>query len=298
MVSKTALLFRTTRPSFLVLTLSCVALGTAVSCARSGKISLLHSLLVLLGALAAHVSVNVFNEYFDFKNGLDAKTTRTPFSGGSGTLPANPGLAGRALFLAWLALALTAAVGLFFVSLHGWKLLPLGIAGLILLYGYTAWFAYDPFLCLLAPGIGFGLLMVTGTNFALTGSYSLAALAAALVPTFLVSNLLLLNQFPDLEADRSVGRRSYPVVVGRKASSVIYALFNLLAFLSIVVAVIFRIFPLTALIALAGAIPALLATLGALRNHDNPAALLPSLALNVLANILTPLLLAAGIALF
>ena len=50
-----------------------------------------------MGALCCHVSVNAFNEYYDFRSGLDARTRRTPFSGGSGTLPGKPELAGQAL---------------------------------------------------------------------------------------------------------------------------------------------------------------------------------------------------------
>ena len=49
------------------------------------------------GRRGAHLAVNMLNEYFDFKSGLDFKTQRTPFSGGSGTLPANPHLARQAL---------------------------------------------------------------------------------------------------------------------------------------------------------------------------------------------------------
>ena len=47
-------------------------------------------MLVLIGAVSAHISVNTFNEYFDFLSGLDAKTVKTPFSGGSGALVENP----------------------------------------------------------------------------------------------------------------------------------------------------------------------------------------------------------------
>ena len=50
---------------------------------------LLPLILALAGGLLAHISVNALNEYLDFTSGLDLTTLRTPFSGGSGTLPAN-----------------------------------------------------------------------------------------------------------------------------------------------------------------------------------------------------------------
>ncbi len=52
-----------------------------------GAFFLSWALLALLGLLLAHVSVNVLNDYFDYRSGVDLKTQRTPFSGGSGILP-------------------------------------------------------------------------------------------------------------------------------------------------------------------------------------------------------------------
>ena len=75
------------RLPFLVLTPACVLLGLASVHWTHDHLDLLMAALVMLGALAAHVSVNAFNEYLDFRSGLDAMTKPTPFSGGSGVLP-------------------------------------------------------------------------------------------------------------------------------------------------------------------------------------------------------------------
>ena len=70
--------------------------------------------------------------------------------------------------------------------------------------------------------------MVVGTHIAVAGRYDTAAGIAALVPFFLVSALLLLNQFPDVEADREAGRRHLPIVWGRpRAAHVFVALYAL-----------------------------------------------------------------------
>ena len=61
------------------------------------------------------------------------------------------------------------------------------------------------------------------------------ALVASLVPFFLVSNLLLLNQFPDVAADRSVGRDNFPIAVGTEKSAAIFAAFGFLAYLTLLV---------------------------------------------------------------
>lgn len=283
------------RPPFLILTPACVSVGVGTAFWQAGTLNALDVVLVLIGALAAHISVNMHNEYFDFKSGLDSKTRRTPFSGGSGTLQAHPNMARPTRVLAWLTLAIVAAVGIYFVRLHGWKLLPLGILGLMLLVVYTIWLTYNPLLCLLAPGIGFGVLMVMGTHFALTGTYTLTSFVASLVPTFLVSNLLLLNQFPDVEADRSVGRKHYPITLGRKAGSVIFGVFMLMTYLAIIIGVVFKLLPVSGLLAVLTVFLAVRVGSGARKYADDIPRLIPYLGQNVMVIILTLVLLAAGL---
>ncbi|MBN2409858.1 MAG: prenyltransferase [Candidatus Aminicenantes bacterium] len=283
------------RLPFLILTPACVAVGAGTAFWQTGALKVLDVVLVLIGALAAHISVNMHNEYFDFKSGLDSKTRRTPFSGGSGTLQAHPLSARTTRGLAWLTLAVVAAVGIYFVRLHGWKLLPLGILGLMLLVIYTIWLTYNPLLCLLAPGIGFGVLMVMGTHFALTGTYTLTSFVASLVPTFLVCNLLLLNQFPDVEADRTVGRKHYPITIGRKASSVIFGIFMLMTYLSIITGVILKLLPVSGLLAVLTSFLAVRVCSGARKYADDIPHLIPYLGQNVMVIILTLVLLAVGL---
>jgi 1,4-dihydroxy-2-naphthoate octaprenyltransferase len=283
------------RPPFLIVTPACVLLGAAVAWRETGAWDIRLFLLVLLGALSAHVSVNAFNEYADFKSGLDALTRRTPFSGGSGTLPARPELAPVTLGIAIGALLLTIVLGGYFLTLRGWGLLPLGLVGVLVVVAYTPWINRHPWLCLLAPGLGFGTLMVTGTAFVLGGGYTAAALAASLLPFFLVSGLLLLNQFPDVEADRRVGRRNLPILFGRPAAGRVFALLVLLAFASLPVSVLLEVLPRGSLLGLLGLPAAVPLIRGVLRHADAIDRLLPCMGLNVALTVVTPVLVAAGV---
>ena len=283
------------RLPFLVLAPACVLLGAGTAIWTQGVSNPLHFVLAFIGAVAAHISVNALNEYFDFQSGLDFRTRRTPFSGGSGTLPANPRLARSALLIGLGAMALTALLGLYFLTVWGWALLPLGLLGLVAIAAYTPWVTRSPLLCLLAPGLGFGLVMVMGTDFVLTGSYSWTAFIASLVPTFLVSNLLLLNQFPDVEADRTVGRRHLPIVAGRRTSSLVYAAFLTLAYLSIVAGVLLNLLPALSLLGLLTLIVAIPTALRVYRYADDLDKLMPNLGLNVLITVATPVLAAIGL---
>ncbi len=283
------------RLPFLLLPPICVGLGAAVASLRGFGLDMLHLVLVLVGAMAAHVSVNALNEYDDFRSGLDYNTRRTPFSGGSGFLPQAPDKKHVALITGLVACVITAAIGLFFVHIQGTALLPLGLLGLFIVMAYTRWLTRAPISCLIAPGMGFGPLMVLGTEFALTGLYSFAGMLASMVPFFLVSDLLLLNQFPDVEPDRQVGRRHLPIVIGRRASAGVYALFLLGSYVPVVVGYYLGIFPASVLLALLTLVLATPTAIGVIRHADCVQALLPFMGRNVLIVLLTPALLALGL---
>ena len=283
------------RLPFLILTPACVALGFGAALWTQGYVAPFQVIMVLIGAVSAHISLNAFNEYFDFKSGLDFHTQRTPFSGGSGTLPANPHMAKHALVIAIATFTVVVGIGFYFLIVRGPALLAIGILGLFLLIFYTPWIAHHPYMCLVAPGLGFGPFMVIGTHVALTGSYSWTAFVASMIPFFLVSNLLLLNQFPDVEADRDVGRKHLPIVIGRRASSLLYVGFLLMAYLSLIWGVYNQYLPKASLVGLATAILAVPVSIGSYRYAENVKKLIPSMGINVAINILTPVLVSIGL---
>lgn len=290
-----SVLFGPMRLPFLILPPACVTLGAAAAVWSGSEINLLFLCIAFVGAVCAHISVNALNEYDDFKSGLDFNTRRTPFSGGSGTLPDRPEKAHVALITGLVTLAITAVIGAFFIYVRGFWLLPLGVLGLITIAAYTKCLTRSPFICLIAPGLGFGPLMVMGTHFALTGSYSWTAFVASMVPFFLVSNLLLLNQFPDVEADRDIGRYHFPIAIGRKASVKIYGVFLGGAYLSIILGYLAGVLPLSSLVALASIVLAITTVKGAARHADDIPQLIPYMGRNVVINIVTPVLLAISL---
>ena len=282
---------RAARPPFLILGAVCVLLGVAVARREQALLAPLDLMLVWLGALAAHASVNLFNEYGDARSGLDARTERTPFSGGSGALQHDPGGLGAVRAAAHATLALTLLVGAGCLARHGLLLLPIGAIGVLLILGYTPWINRHPLLCLLAPGLGVGPLMVLGTVAVLSERLSMLAWVAALAPGLLGSSLLLANQFPDIEADRAVGRRHVAIAYGRDTARHLFGVLTAMTLLLLVTAVVSGVFPaqaLAALVPLAATLPAL----RGLTRHATGAALAPLLAANVAASVLTPLTLA------
>lgn len=293
-MAKLKIWFLQTRPQFLLLTPVSVFVGISVAYHESGTFDASHFLLAFLGALLAHISVNVLNDYFDYRSGIDLRTKRTPFSGGSGILPAGL-LSPRGVH--WFGVACMAAIvpiGLYFLSTYGLGLLPIGILGMLIIYLYTTHITRLP-MCEIAPGLGFGPFMVLGTYFTQTGTYSAGAVAASIVPGFLVADLLLLNEFPDVEADLTASRRHTPITLGRKASAKLYSLLIAGSYVWLIASVALKLLPPGALLGLVTLPLGGSAVRGVLRHHSDLDGLMPYLARNVQVVLLTPFLMSLGI---
>jgi len=288
-------LISSARPPFLLLTLSVVSLGAVLAMYAGAQWSTSLFVLILIGALAAHISVDMLNEVHDTRSGLDALTQRTPFSGGSGALLHTAQALVWAQILGYMLLALVIAIGLYFIELRGWGLFPLGLVGLLIVLSYTPKITRSPWLCLIAPGLGFGPLMVMGTYYVLMGEYSWLAFFVSLIPFFLVNNLLLLNQFPDYEADKQAGRRNLLISAGLNQGLSVFRWFLLAAFLTLLLLVALAWLPLWALLGLLSLTFALPLWMKLRQEALQTAHLHSLLAWNVVVNLITPLLIALGL---
>jgi len=284
-----------TRPQFIILSVACVLAAAGAAYWKAGSINLVYLALTMAGAMSAHASVNILNDYSDYKSGLDNMTPKTPFSGGSGILPKKLMSPRAALYYGLATLIVTVLIGLYLVYARGWQLLLVGIPGILLIVLYTDYITRSPLLCLLAPGLGFGPCMVLGTYYVLQGYYDLTALAVSFIPLFFVSNLLLLNQFPDIEADRAVGRRHLLTLVAPKKNTYIYAVLIAGAFLVLIVSVYLKLLPVLTLIGLVS-LPLAVATIsGVIKNCENIPSLIPYLGKNVIVILSTLFLVALGL---
>lgn len=273
----------------MLLSVVLVFLGTCIAC-YDGAFHLGHAALAFVGLLLAHISVNVLNDYFDYKSGVDLATRRTPFSGGSGILPLGLLRPGQVFWLGLTAFLLAIPIGVYFVVVSGWLLLPLLLVGAacILLYtplllrvGWPEW----------APGVGLGTLPVLGVYFIMTGTYA-PAVVASIPSGILVHNLLLLNEFPDIEADKKGRRKTLPITMGGKGASIVYSALTVLVYLWIIGLAVAEKEPflLVALLTLPFGIKAIKGAL----NYQDMSQLVPGMANNVLVVLLTQFLLGIG----
>lgn len=281
------------RLPFLILPVTLIASGSAAG-AFGGHFSWLEAVLALVGLLALHAAVNILNEVSDMRTGIDLNTERTPFSGGSGTLPSGAMSVRTARALGLTAAAVGLAVGIRFLYTVGIPMVPFLVIGAVLALGYTDLLARVG-IGEIAAGFGLGALPVVGTDLVMDGVIGTASIAAS-IPAFLMTfNLLLLNEFPDEEADRAGGRRNLVILLGRPAAAWTYILAALAVPVGIIAAVFLDVLPTMALIA---ALPTVLlapALKWAATRSLEPVPI-PGLGANVFWNLATNTLMAAGIA--
>ena len=266
-------------------------LGTCIAW-YNGAFHLGYALLAFFGLLLAHISVDVLNEYDDYKSGVDLETKKTPFSGGSGALPSGLISPRQALWLGIASFLLIVPIGIFFVIIRGWELLPLLLVAALCIILYTRvilktrWPEW-------APGLGMGTLPVLGAYFVQAGEYTWPLVIAAIPSGILVHNLLLLNEFPDVEADRKADRKTTPITIGKAKASIVYSVLTIIVYLWIVGGVVAGQMPVFSLIALL-TLPLAIKAIRGSRKHEDMDKLMPAMASNVMVVLLTQLLLGIG----
>ncbi|MBN1691287.1 MAG: prenyltransferase [Dehalococcoidia bacterium] len=288
---KAKLYLMETRPQFLILS---VVLGITGACIAwyDGFFNIGEALLATFGLILTHISVNTLNDFFDYRSGIDKVTDRTPFSGGSGMIKAGLLTQREVMWIGIITLLLAAPIGLYFILTKGWLLLPLIIvaAACVVLYSPLIQKCYWPEW---SPFLGLGALPVLGMYFSQTGMYTWHAVIASIPSGFLVHNLLLLNEFPDVEADKVAHRKTLPITMGYRGATIVYTVFTIMVYVWIIGAVIFKAMPVFTLLALLTLPLAVKAMRGSFKYNDR-AQLVSAMSTNVMVVLLTPLLMAIG----
>lgn len=281
------------RAPFLPLSIVLAFLGAAMAW-YDGAFHIGHALLAGFGILMAHISVDVLNEYFDFKSGIDLNTEKTPFSGGSGALPQGLLSAKQALWLGMGSFIVLIPIGAYFVLTmdNGWALFPL------LLVAAVCILIYSPLILKIrwpewAPGLGMGALPVLGAYFVQVGDYTWPAVIASVPSFILVHNLLLLNEFPDVKADSGAGRKTTPIAWGMANAAKFFSVLTALMYIWIAGAVIAGQMPWITLLGLLTLPMGIKAIRGSMKYDDKPA-FTGAMVANVQVVLITQLLMGVG----
>ena len=242
-----------------------------------------------------HITVNTLNEYYDHKLGIDEHNTRrTMFNGGTGTLQAGLLSPREVLAAAVVCFIAGTVIGLALVVSVGLILLPLLVLGAVFTLLYTQGFARS-MLGEVAAGLGLGFLPVLGAFMVQTGAVTLEAVLISVPSGLLTFNLLLINEFPDVEVDIPGGRKNLVTALGHRRAAVIYTTLMGLAYALPVAFAVLGFLPLTVVIGLAAVPFAFKAAVAAFGEFEEVSSFAPGLKANVQAMLLTNTLLVVAI---
>ncbi len=278
-----------------------VIFSTALAWRSQGEVNWLVFSLSLLSLVAAHAGANLLNDYYDWRLGADQlNRNRNRFSGGSPHLVEGKAKPSLFLGLGITSFAVSAGAGLATILLCGRALFPLalmGLAGLAIGFFYTA-----PPLKLAYRGLGelciflaFGILPVVGIYYLQAGEINSTVVLASLPLAFLVTNIILINEFPDYESDREAGKRQLVVRLGTGKARYLYLILVLASLGGIIWVCCASHYSGWMWLALGGLTLALVATVILFRHHREPGALIPAQSLTIAAHLLTGIMLTLGL---
>ncbi len=257
---------RVIRVRFLLASIIAVSVGMALHWSQNGTIDYLDLILTFAGVMALHASVDLLNDYWDFKRGIDTKTTRTKMSGGTGVLPEGL-LKPSSVYRAGIAfLIIGSLIGSYFVITHGILIaIILGFA-ILSIYFYST--------KIVDSGLGEffvavkGSMIVIGTFFIQSGDVNIESILAGIVIGTLSSLVLFIASFPDHDADKSKGRKTLVIVVGKKKAIKLFWIFPLISYVVILIGVSASLFPVLSLITLLSFPLIIKSGLGLQKNYD------------------------------
>lgn len=291
-------LFLATRSGFFTASLVPVLLGAAVAWQQTRDFNPSYLLITLAAVLCFHAAMNVLNDYCDYRNNTDNinKSALPPFTGGSGLIQRGLISPGATLQLSLTLLFAGSVIGLYLALKVSPLLFLIGGAGVLsgIFYSTPPVFFAGRGLGELVVGLDFGVLTVLGSFIVQTGGAAAEPVAASLPISLLISGLLYINEFPDIEADRECGKLNLVVRLGHDGAVKGFLVLIFAAYLSLIAGVLTGYLPLPALAALLSAPLAIRAALILKADKEAGPGLVPAIRSLIMAHISCGLLLVLG----
>ena len=234
--SKLKEFFMCTRPHSYPASIAPVLFGATYALGYEIKFLILKFILFLLACLLIQAATNLFNEYYDYKHGLD----KIDSEGISGSI-VKGNLSPREVMVGALVLyALAFVLGLILTFITSFYVLLVGVVCMLAGYFYTGGkypIAYSPF-GEVVSGFFMGTIIISLSFYFQTGYVNADIIVVSLPLFIMIGAILLANNIRDLDNDKESGRRTYAILVGRNnAIKTLANSFVVVYFLNIVFAV-------------------------------------------------------------
>jgi len=254
---------RAIRIRFLLASVIAVSLGLSVTWWHSGTIDIFQAALTMAGVIALHASVDLLNDYWDFKRGIDTRTKRTGMSGGTGVLPEGLLKPKSVYNVGILFLVAGGLIGGYFVVLHGVVIGVILAFAIMSIYFYSTkivnWGLAEVFVAVK------GTLIVMGTYYIQNSELTDVVVLSGIVVGVLSSLVLFVTSFPDHDADKEKGRRTLVILAGRQKAVSIFYIFPIISYGIIIGCVAMSIIPVFCMISLV-AIPVVISSIRKLKS--------------------------------
>ncbi|MDP9197219.1 MAG: prenyltransferase [Thermoproteota archaeon] len=273
---------RAIRVRFLLASVIAAANGIAISIWKNNPFDPVYAILTICGVVCLHTSVDLLNDYWDYKRGIDTITTRTKFSGGTGVLPEKLLTPKMVYVTGILFLILGTIIGIYFVTVRGIVILLILIFATLSIYFYST--------NIVNAGLAEvfvtvkGAMIVVGSFYVQAGRIDPTAVFVGIIIGLLSACVLLITSFPDYDADKNKGRRTLSVILGKDRASKVLPLIMTLIYSMIVLGVSIKITPSYTLISLLSIPICLRAVIKLIKNYDNQNELVLSMADTVLCS--------------
>ena len=283
---------RVIRVRFLLASAIAVSVGLSINWWQNSQIEPFDAALTFAGVLALHASVDLLNDFWDFKRGIDTKTKRTKMSGGTGVLPEGL-LKPTSVYRAGIAfLVIGSAIGGYFVITDGITIAVILGFAILSIYFYST--------KIVDSGLGEifvaikGSMIVLGTYFIQSEQLTFEAGLGGIVVGSLSALVLFIASFPDHDADKSKGRKTLVIAIGKHKASKMFWAFPVVSFSAIVIGVVINLFPVSVLISML-TIPLMIKSgIGLKRNYDSVDDLFPYMSSTLTFSRVTGLLFVIG----
>jgi len=240
---------RVIRIKFLLASVIAVSLGLSMSYWNTGRLDAIHSVVTMAGVISLHASVDLLNDYWDFKRGIDTITKRTKFSGGTGVLPEGLLKPSHVYWAGVMFLVLGSLAGLYFIVMYGWIIAAILGFAILSIYFYSTKIV-DSGLGEIFVGIK-GTMIVLGTYFIQTQQVTQSSVMGGIIVGALSSLVLYITSFPDFDADKQKGRKTLVIMLGKQKASGVFWAFPLVSYGMIAAGVMLHLFPASCLVAFA-----------------------------------------------
>ena len=208
-----------TRPRTLAAALGPTILGAAFSYYAFGAtqgtgLAIFHTVLIFLAVVTAQIVANLWNEYKDFKSGLDAGQK----VGNAGSITRGVITPELIITMIKVLMFVPIIIGLYLSATITWYYIPVGFLCILISFLYSGGpkpISRTPF-GEISSGIAMGFAIVLITGYAWIRELSLALLIPAIPSTLLVGSIMLTNNIRDIRNDESHGRHTLPIVLGRE----------------------------------------------------------------------------------